>query len=87
MPQPPAGLRRSRLSRRGLLPGSQAACRTGGTSPQPALKPVTLLMVNWGDISQGWRDLGARFTERYPRLTVEFSITAGRRGSISRRWR
>jgi ABC-type glycerol-3-phosphate transport system substrate-binding protein len=91
MPHPPSRLQRPRLSRRALLlvttgalgslPGSQAACRTGSQGAPPALKPATLLMVNWGDIPQGWRDLGARFTERQPAIRVEFSgITAGRWG-------
>jgi multiple sugar transport system substrate-binding protein len=57
--------------------GALAAC---GAEQKPAVstEPVSLLMVNWGAIPQGWNTIGDAFTKENPRITVQYSpVEAG----------
>jgi multiple sugar transport system substrate-binding protein len=57
--------------------GALAACG-GEQQPKMSTEPVSLLMVNYGAIPQGWNTLGEAFTKEVPRITVQYSpVEAG----------
>jgi multiple sugar transport system substrate-binding protein len=61
--------------------GALAACG-GEEQPRASTEPVSLLMVNWGAIPQGWNTLGEAFTKEVPRITVQYSpVEAGTWGA------
>jgi multiple sugar transport system substrate-binding protein len=53
-------------------PATPIATQAAAQKPTEPPKAIKLVMANWGTIPDGWKQLGAKFTEQNPNITIEF---------------